>query len=479
MKHFAKISILILGIALFSQSCKQVDPPQPFGATPSQKQMDWQKLEYYMFVHFGPNTFTSVEWGDGTEDPNVFNPTDLDCRQWAEIAKNAGMKGIILTTKHHDGFCLFPSKYSTHTVRESSWRNGQGDVVRELSDACKEYGLKFGVYLSPWDRNHPAYGTPEYNQIFANTLEEVLSNYGEVFEQWLDGANRPGPNGKKQVYDWDLFHQTIYRNQPNITIFSDVGPDCRWMGNEKGIAGETNWSTLNAEGFAPGWDAPAAEVLNSGDQGGKSWIPAEVDVSIRPGWFYRADKDTGVKTVEKLMDIYYTSVGRNANLLLNVPPTPSGRIHPIDSARLIEFRKAREEAFSNNLASGANAEASHTRGNSRKYSANNVFNADYDSYWTCDDDILNPSLEVDLKEKQSFNRLLLQEYIPLGQRVYSVNVQYWDETANTWNDLTQATTIGYKRILRFPEISTQKLKLHFESLACPIINGVGVYLAEK
>ncbi len=363
-----------LAFAITTLLSAQPEPPKPFGAVPSQKQMDWQKLEYYMFVHFGPNTFTDVEWGDGKEDPNVFNPTNLDCRQWAKTAKDAGMKGIILTTKHHDGFCLFPSKYSTHTVRESSWRNGNGDVVKELSDACKEYGIKFGVYLSPWDRNHPAYGTPEYNQIFANTLSEVLSNYGDVFEQWLDGANGAKEGEKKQVYDWTLFNSTIYRNQPKIVIFSDVGPDCRWMGNEKGIAGDTNWSTLNVEGFAPGWDAPKSDVLNRGEQGGKSWIPAEVDVSIRPGWFYSPSTDTAVKSVEKLMDIYYTSVGRNANLLLNVPPDRTGRIHPIDSSRLMDFKKAREEAFRKNLAEGASAKASHTRGNATKYAANNVFN---------------------------------------------------------------------------------------------------------
>ncbi|MDR2907892.1 MAG: alpha-L-fucosidase, partial [Bacteroidales bacterium] len=429
---------LVLATALSAQPT----PPKPFGATPSQKQMDWQKLEYYMFAHFGPNTFTDVEWGDGKEDPNVFNPTNLDCRQWAKTAKDAGMKGIIITAKHHDGFCLFPSQYSTHTVRESAWRNGKGDVVKELSDACKEYGIKFGVYLSPWDQNHPTYGTPEYNQVFANTLSEVLSHYGNVFEQWLDGANGAKEGDKMQAYDWPLFHQTIYNNQPGIVIFSDVGPDCRWMGNEAGVMGETSWSTINVEGFGPGRDAPERNVLNNGEVLGKSWIPAEVDVSIRPGWFYSPSTDAKVKTVEKLMDIYYTSVGRNANLLLNVPPDRSGRIHPIDSARLMEFRKAREEAFQENLAISATVKASHTRGNVEKYAANNILKSDYDSYWTTNDETLNPSLEIEWKKSQTFNRLLLQEYISLGQRVKSFKVQYWDEQTQQWNELTQATTIG-------------------------------------
>jgi alpha-L-fucosidase len=450
-------------------------PPKPYGAVPVDKQIEWQKLEYYMFIHFGPNTFTGVEWGDGREDPEVFNPTALDCRQWAETAKEAGMKGIIITAKHHDGFCLFPSKYSTHTVRESLWKDGKGDVLKELSDACREYGLKFGVYLSPWDRNHPAYGTPEYNQIFANTLSEVLSGYGEVFEQWLDGANGEGEGGKKQVYDWDLFHKTIYCNQPQIIIFSDVGPDARWMGNESGIAGETNWSTLNVEGFEPGRGAPAQEVLNTGEQGAKAWIPAEVDVSIRPGWFYSPSTDNKIKSVAELMNIYYTSIGRNSNLLLNVPPDRRGRIHPNDSTRLIEFRKAREDAFAKNLIAGATIKASNIRGNSSEYKPGNILDEDFDTYWTTDDKELSPYLEIDLKKNETFNCLLLQEYIPLGQRVSSFSVKYWDVKTQKWMELTNATTIGYKRILRFPAVTAQKLRIEFKALACPVINAVRMY----
>ncbi len=454
-------------------------PPAPYGAVPSTDQINWQQLEYYMFIHLGPNTFNDVEWGDGKEDPKSFNPTGLDCRQWAATAKAAGMKGVIITAKHHDGFCLWPSKYSTHTVRESAWKGGKGDVLKELSEACREYGMKFGVYLSPWDQNHPQYGTPEYNQVFANTLNEVLSNYGEVFEQWFDGANGEGPNGKKQTYDWNLFHQTVYRNQPHAIIFSDVGPGCRWMGNEKGIAGTTNWSTMNIEGFTPGWGAPPTKILNEGEQGGKAWIPAEVDVSIRPGWFYSPSTDAKVKSVHQLMDIYYTSVGRNANLLLNVPPDRSGRIHPTDSTRLMEFRKAREEAFSHNLMTGATLTAGNTRGNAPQYAAENVLNDDYHAYWATNDNALNPYIEIDLKQSQTFNRLLLQEYIPLGQRVASFNVKYWNEETGQWDELTDATTIGYKRILRFSAVTAQKLKIEFNALACPAISSIQLYNAPE
>ena len=245
---FNYLTIVFIGIFLISCSEKKVSPPEAYGATPTPQQMDWQKMEYYMFIHFGPNTFTDKEWGDGAEDPKVFNPTQLDADQWARTAKAAGMKAIIITAKHHDGFALWPSEYSDHTVRESAWKNGEGDVLKDLSEACEKYGLKFGVYLSPWDQNHPDYGTKEYNQVFANMLDEVLGNYGEVFEVWFDGANGEGPNGKKQEYDWDLFHRTVYKHNPEAIIFSDIGPGARWIGNEEGIAGTTNWSTLNTDG---------------------------------------------------------------------------------------------------------------------------------------------------------------------------------------------------------------------------------------
>jgi alpha-L-fucosidase len=433
-------------------------------------------MEYYMFAHFGPNTFTDVEWGDGTEDPRVFNPTGLDCRQWAETAKKAGMKGIIITAKHHDGFCLWGSQYSTHTVRTSTWKNGQGDVLRELSDACREAGLKFGVYLSPWDRNHPAYGTPAYNRIFADMLTEVLTSYGDVFEQWFDGANGEGENGKKQIYDWPLFNRTVYEHQPHAVIFSDVGPGCRWIGNELGRAGQTCWSRLDAAGFGPGSEAPAADTLNSGNVFGAAWIPGETDVSIRPGWFYSPATDDKVKSLDHLLDIYYTSVGRNTNLLLNVPPDRRGRIHPNDSTRLMELRERLDAIFKASLLSGAKVAAGATRGNAPQFSAEHVLDDSFDTYWATDDTVTTAALVFDLPQKQTFNLILLQEYIPLGQRVAAFSVEYWDDEAASWELLATATTIGYKRILRLPATTAAKIRVNIlRSLACPTLSTVGLY----
>ncbi|GAB3324790.1 hypothetical protein GCM10027299_22240 [Larkinella ripae] len=445
---------------------------------PSPQQVAWQKMEYYMFIHFGPNTFTNKEWGHGDEDPKVFNPTRLDARQWAKTAKAAGMKAIIITAKHHDGFCLWPSKFSKHTVRESAWKNGQGDVLRELSNACKEYGLKFGVYLSPWDRNHPAYGTPKYNQIFANTLDEVLSSYGDVFEQWFDGANGEGPNGKRHEYDWNLFRGVVFKHQPKAIIFSDIGPGCRWMGNESGIAGETNWSTLNTDGFGMGAAAPPTHVLNTGNENGKYWIPAEVDVSIRPGWFYSPDTDDLVKTLTHLMKIYYSSVGRNGNLLLNVPVSRDGLIHKNDSTRLMEFRRTVDASFKTNLATGKTATASAVRGNDKQFGAANLLDGKFDTYWTTDDAVRQASFEINLGKPTAINRVVLQEYIPLGQRIKGFKVEAWN--GRQYELIDQQTTIGYKRILVFPTLKTTKVRVTIlESNACPVLSEIGIYQAPE
>ena len=333
---------LLISLNGFSQT-------KPFNSPiPTKQQLAWHEMEFYLFAHFGPNTFTDKEWGEGTEPEDIFNPTNLDCRQWCRVAKAAGAKGIIITAKHHDGFCLWPSKYSTHTVRESKWKNGKGDVLKELSQACKEYGLKFGVYISPWDRNHPKYGTAEYNDVFVNMMKEIFTNYGPIWELWWDGANGEGPNGKKQVYDWDRFKKTVRQLSPNTLIFSDVGPDIRWCGNEKGIVGETNSNLLDTVGFTPGAGAPPVDTLNRGNVNGKVWIPAECDVSIRPGWFYHQEEDGKVKTPDDLFQLYLKSVGRGANLLLNVPPDRTGRINEKDSIALVEFKKLKDGGFRNN-----------------------------------------------------------------------------------------------------------------------------------
>lgn len=447
--------------------------PEPFGPLPSPSQVEWQKMETNMFMHFGPNTFTNVEWGNGKESVDAFNPTEMDCRQWASVAKEAGFKGIIITAKHHDGFCIWPNPMSSHTVAQSRWRDGKGDVLKELSDACREYGLKFGVYISPWDQNDPHYGTPDYNEVFRKTIEHAHSNYGKIFEQWFDGACGEGPNGKKQVYDWDMFNGEVYKHHPDAVIFSDVGPGCRWIGNEKGISGATCWSTMTIEGFGPGNDAPAREILNEGEIGGKSWVPGEADVSIRPGWFWRESENDKVKSLQDLLHIYYSSVGHNSLLLLNVPPDTRGLIHECDAARLNEFRQALDEIFDEDLAKGAAAEASSTR--SRRYSAGNLIDNDYDSYWAAKDGARQASISLEFDTPETFNRVQLQEYIPLGQRVAEFNLEIMDE-AGKWKKIADATTIGYKRIVLTDMVTAKALRVNItEALATPILNSISIY----
>jgi alpha-L-fucosidase len=466
-----KNTLLLAGLLGFNMAMAQ--EIKPYGALPSKAQVSWNDMEYYMFIHFGPNTFTNKEWGHGDEDPKVFNPTHLDARQWARTAKAAGMKGIVITAKHHDGFCLWPSKYSTHTVRESAWKDGKGDVLAELSAACKEYGLKFGVYLSPWDRNHPEYGKPGYNQVFANTLNEVLSSYGPVFEQWFDGAN--GGN-IKQPYDWNLFHSVVYKNQPDAVIFSDVGPGCRWVGNENGIAGTTNWSTLNVKGFAPGANGPATKSLNEGNEDGEQWIPAECDVSIRPGWFYSPETNDKVKSVSSLLDIYYGSVGRNGNLILNVPVDRDGLIHPNDSTRLMELRHVLDASFKNNLAKQAVVTATNTRSNNKAVKVSHLNDGTNTTYWATADNATSTTITLTYKQPVTFNRLVLQEYIALGQRVKAFNVEVLEQGA--WKQIANETTIGHKRILRLKDYTTTQVRINIlDAKAAPVISEVQLYKA--
>lgn len=436
------LSYLVL-TGLLTVSCATQE--EPFGAVPTPQQLEWQDMELNMFCHFGPNTFTGLEWGEGTEAEDIFNPTDLDCRQWARTAKAAGFKGIIITGKHHDGFCLWPNPVSKHTVRESSWRGGQGDVLKELSEACAEEGIKFGIYISPWDRHDPSYGTEAYNEVFRQTLESALSGYGPVFEQWFDGACGEGPNGKRQVYDWELFHSEVFKWQPQAVVFSNIGPGCRWVGNERGEAGRTSWST-----FSPDLHGALHEelpgdyesYLTQGDAGGEAWIPSETDVSIRPGWFWKESENSQVKSVKQLLDIYYKSVGRNSLLLLNVPPDTRGRIHEIDSVRLMEFRQALDAVFADNLALEQRRE-----GNT----------------WT-----------VKVRPGKPFNRVVLQEDIAKGQRISAFTVEV--ETADGWAPLAQETTIGRKRILLVPQTSCETLRVRVtDALAKPLLKDIGLY----
>jgi len=464
------LSISLLACML-AASCRSIQPPAPYGACPSPQQTAWQRMEMNMFCHFGPNTFSGKEWGDGTEPDSLFNPSDLDCDQWAAVSKEAGMGGIIITAKHHDGFCLWPTNQSPHSVAGSPWRNGQGDVLRELDEACRRAGIGMGVYISPWDRNHPAYGTPQYNTVFANTLREVHQSYGPLFEQWLDGANGEGPSGKKQQYDWALFHSTVFDINPRVVFFSDVGPGCRWVGNEEGRAGETCWSTLDTEGFTPGAGAPSPDTLSRGNRGGERWVAAEADVSLRPGWFYHDNEKP--KSVQELLRIYYASVGRNALLLLNVPPDQRGHIAEGDSIRLMEFRAALDSIFATDLAQGARVSASNRRG--KAFQPKHVLDSSYHTYWAVDDSVLTPVLTLTFPRTRRFNRVMLQEYIPLGQRVSAFHIDY-QAADGSWHRLAQATTIGYKRLLLTPTVEARAVRLHIDaSLAPPVINRIALY----
>ena len=422
---------------------------------PSKRQLIWQQLETTAFIHFTVNTFTDKEWGDGTEDPEVFNPTRLDTRQWVKALKNAGFKMAIITAKHHDGFCLWPSRYTEHSVKNSPWKNGKGDVVKEVADACREYGLKFGVYLSPWDRHEPSYGTSSYNTYYKNLLRELLTNYGEISEVWFDGAK--GENAKDMEYDFEGYWNLVRDLQPNAVMFSDAGPDVRWVGNESGNAGQTCWSTINTEGMAPGKADP--KYLNTGDPYGKYWIPPETDVSIRPGWFYHAGENDKVKSPKELVNLYYQSVGHNSLLLLNIPPNREGLFSDRDIASIIGFRHILNETFKNNLARGR-VLSSLTDKNLSTYISLSA----------------NQPLIIDFKKPVKIDRALLQENIANGQRIEKALLEYWD--GKEWKNLSEFTTVGYKRLLRFNVHTLQKLRITIlESKGTVQLSEIGFFKA--
>jgi len=458
------LCIQFLAIAGYSQSSAAAGP------LPSAAQLKWQDNNFYLFVHFGPNTFTDLEWGKGSEKEEVFNPTALDCRQWCRIAKAAGAKGIILTAKHHDGFCLWPSAYSKHTVAQSNWRNGKGDVLKELSRACKEAGLSFGVYLSPWDRNHPAYGTPEYNDVFVNMMKEVVSAYGPFFEFWWDGANGEGPNGKKQVYDWRRFESTMRSIAPNTILFSDIGPDIRWVGNESGFAGKTNWNLLDTAGFTRGAGAPPADTLNQGNVNGANWIPAECDVSIRPGWFYHASEDAKVKTPGTLFEIYLKSVGRGANFLLNVPADRRGLISAYDSAALMGFAALRTKSFHSSLLKGGDASIQLGKKNVKPELTDGKEN----TWSSLGKDYKNEFLDIRFNKITELNCIRLKEPLQNGQRVASFTIELLN--GNKLLSSLEQTTIGHQRILTFPTQSVTQIRIKItKAKADPLISGIAAY----
>jgi alpha-L-fucosidase len=439
-------------------------------------------MEFYGFLHFTVNTFTDKEWGYGDESESVFNPTDFNADQIARTAVEAGMKGLILTCKHHDGFCLWPSKFTEHSVKNSPWRNGQGDVVKEISEACRKHGLQFGVYLSPWDRNRADYGTPDYIAYYRNQIRELLTDYGPIFEIWFDGAN--GGNGfyggakekrvinRRTFYQWPETWQLVRQLQPGTCIWSDAGPDARWVGNENGIANETCWATLNGAEFAPG--EADEQRLNSGDRPGTDWIPAECDVSIRPGWFYHPREDDQVRSPRNLVELYFKSVGRGAALLLNVPPDRRGQIHENDVRALREFHKLLDQTFAHDLAQGAVITASNTRGYDPQFAARNVLDNRRETYWTTDDSVTNAELVLEFTKPTAFDVARLREFLPLGQRVEAFALDQWQ--GGQWIELAQSTSIGNCRLLRFPLITTGKVRLRIvRSAAAPAIAELGLF----
>lgn len=454
---------------------------------PSERQLEWQKMEFTCFICYGVNTFTDAEWGTGKEDPSVFNPTELDARQWARTAKEAGMKMILLTCKHHDGFCLWPSAYTDFSVASTPWKEGKGDLVRDVADACKEYGLKFAVYLSPWDMNHPDYGTEKYNDYFVNQLTELLTQYGRVDEVWFDGACGEGPNGKKQEYDFMRYYTEIRRLQPQAVI-AVMGPDVRWVGTESGYGRDTEWSVLPAAAsslasiaessqqeagsgtFLPEGDKMAQDLGSRSllaDAKGAIWYPSEVDVSIRPGWYYHASEDSSVKTPQKLIDIYYSSVGKNSLLLLNLPPDKRGLIHENDISSLKNMQRILGKTFEKNLLENAVLSSGKTA---------ELTDNDLKTYWQGSGEA--NTLEISFKDEQVFDRLLLQENITEGQRIERFVLECL--TSDGWQTVAEGTTVGYKRILRFAPVRCNKARIIInEARDVSQLSEIGFYKASE
>lgn len=456
---------------------------------PTPQQYEWQKLEYIGFLHFGMNTFTDREWGEGTEDPKLFNPTNLNAEQWVKNLKEAGMKLAILTAKHHDGFCLWPSKFTEHSVKNSPWKNGKGDVVREFVDACRKYDLKVGLYLSPWDRNNPDYGdSPKYNKYFLNQLTELLTNYGEITEVWFDGACGEGPNGKKQVYDWQAYYRLIRKLQPNAVIFG-MSPDIRWVGTETGYGRDTEWSVVALkldsgdkqkitgsrtsldEIYKPGdmtdYDLGSREKIKQSDL--LFWYPAETDVSIRPGWFYHPAQDSLVKSVDKLVDIYFNSVGKNGVFLLNVPPDKRGLIHENDIKSLRGLKSVIDKTFTKDLSRNSKVIIN---GSSKQVSKESIMTND--KYWIGETDRKLTTLEFVMPQQISFDVVMLQEEIRIGQRIEKFHLEYWN--GNSWIKFMEGTTVGYKRLLRFDPVTTNRVRLLIEeSRSNPTLSNLGLF----
>jgi alpha-L-fucosidase len=482
-----RYSFLIVIFFIHLSGCQQPSPPEPYGAVPSEAQLKWHEMEYFSLICYGLNTYTEEEWAFGDVNPEIFNPNDLNTDQWAETASKAGMKGLILVAKHHDGFCLWPSKYTDYSVKATPWNNGQGDVLGDLAKSCKKYGLKLGVYLSPWDRNHAEYGRKEYVQYYYNQLEELLSNYGEIFEFWIDGANGGtgyygGANERRNIdhrtyYGYDSIFSMVYKQQPDAVIFSDVGPGVRWVGNESGIASETNWNTIDTGGKYPGeTDEEYTKKLATGEEGGSAWIPAEVNTTLLwpKAWYFHTGHQS--RSLSNLMDLYYTSIGRGSTLNLGIAIAPSGRIQESDLKALLKFKNQRDREFSDNLISRATLSASNTRENAGIFSIQKCADAYNKSYWATDDKVKEAVIDIRFDQPVTFNRLLLQEYIALGQRINEFTIEV--EKNGKLEKTVAGTTIGYKRVLRLDDVTTKRARLTLKTNApCITLSEIGLYNA--
>jgi alpha-L-fucosidase len=490
MRLFTRQQISILSAILFSTGVyAQTGAPQPYGAVPTERQLKWHETEMYCLIHFTPTTFQNKEWGYGDASPSLFNPAKFSARQIVSAARSGGFKGIVFVTKHHDGFALWPTKTAAYNISESPWKEGKGDMVREFQQAAKQEGMKFGIYCSPWDRNNPNYGTPAYLTIYRNQLKELYSNYGELFMSWHDGANGGdgyygGKNEKRQVdqstyYDWMNTWEITRKLQPNASIFSDIGPDVRWVGNEKGISPETSWSTITIKGndgkpAMPGFMNDAN--LGSGTRGGKQWIPFEGDVSLRPGWFYHAEQNGQVKTVAELFNIYCKSVGHGGALDLGLSPTTEGILHPKDVSTLAAFGKLLQQVFAHNLAREAKISLSNVRNNQQHhYGEANLTDASRYSYWATDDNIHQATAQLNFKKPAHFSIIQLRENIKLGQRIDSAGIDIFKN--NKWEELAKATSIGSNRIIRLLQPQTAaKIRIRIYAPVAIALSEIGLYL---
>lgn len=481
----------VLFTVFLLSACSPTPPPEPYGAVPTENQQAWQENNMYAFIHFGINTFTDKEWGYGDEDPALFNPSHFDAEQIVRTIAHGGFKGVILTCKHHDGFCLWPTKTTSHNITKSPFRDGKGDLVKEISDACRKYGLKFGVYLSPWDRNAPSYGTPEYVDMYRAQLKELLTEYGDIFEIWHDGAN--GGDGyyggarerrnidRSTYYNWPSVWELERQLQPKALIFGDIGPDLRWVGNESGFAGDPCWQTFTPESNIPG-KAPSNGIIKSelsteGTRNGKYWMPAEVDFSIRPGWFWHENENDKVRTALNLWDHYFLSAGRGASMLLNIPPDKEGLIYKTDSMELETFGKILKETFAKNLIEGAKAAPSNVRGGDDKdFGVQHLFDKDQFTYWGTDDAVHTPTLTITLPESRTFDIIRLKENTKLGQRIDSVEIDAWQNEA--WQKIAGASSIGSNRLLRLDHpITIEKLRIRVVKAPVSIaLSDVGLFI---